>query len=163
MYLGWLPRQKQNKEVEARAMRQQQALPIVQVVTARQSPSTEELTLPGTVVPVSTTHIYARAAGYVKALNVDIGDTVHPGQLLAVIDAPELSVSPSYDIGHVLQAQRSLSLATRPFSPGSPFRHSTWICWGSSAGLEGIRATPRLRRLPPRREIRQSPTTHSRI
>jgi outer membrane protein len=31
-----------------------------------------------------------------------------------------ISVSPSYDVGHVLEAQRSLSLATGPFSLGSP-------------------------------------------
>jgi multidrug efflux pump subunit AcrA (membrane-fusion protein) len=93
LYLGWLPRQKQNEQVEARAERQKEALPIVQVVTARQSSATEELTLPGTLAPVSTTHIYTRAAGYVKTLNVDIGDTVHQGQLLAVIDAPDLDAT----------------------------------------------------------------------
>jgi outer membrane protein len=31
-----------------------------------------------------------------------------------------ISVSPSYDVGHVLQPQQSLSLETSPFSPGSP-------------------------------------------
>lgn len=31
-----------------------------------------------------------------------------------------ISVSPGYDIGHVLEAQRSLLLASQPFSPGSP-------------------------------------------
>ena len=101
LYLGWLPRRKQNKQVQARAMQQKEALPIVQVVTARQSSSTEELTLPGTVVPVSTIHIYARAAGYVKALNVDIGDRVHRGQILAVIDAPDLDA--------IVMRQRSLA------------------------------------------------------
>jgi multidrug efflux pump subunit AcrA (membrane-fusion protein) len=93
MYLGWLPRQKQNNEVRARAIQQKQALPIVQVVTARQASAAEEITLPGTVVPVSTTHIYARVAGYIKAFNVDIGDTVRRGQLLAVIDAPDLDAT----------------------------------------------------------------------
>ena len=31
-----------------------------------------------------------------------------------------ISVSPSYDVGHVLEPQQSLSLATAPFSQGSP-------------------------------------------
>ena len=31
-----------------------------------------------------------------------------------------ISVSPSYDVGHVLQPQQSLSLATAPFSAGTP-------------------------------------------
>src|ERR1700732_5201369 len=57
--LGELPRQKQNKEVQARAIQQTQTLPIVQVVTARQASSTEEITLPGTVGPVFTTPLYA--------------------------------------------------------------------------------------------------------
>jgi multidrug efflux pump subunit AcrA (membrane-fusion protein) len=111
LYLGWLPRQKQNKEVQARAIRQTQALPIVQVVTARQASSTEEITLPGTVVPVSTTHVYARAAGYIKALTVDIGDTVHRGQLLAVIDAPDLDATVSQQKSLVEVSKNALNTA----------------------------------------------------
>jgi multidrug efflux pump subunit AcrA (membrane-fusion protein) len=52
------------------------------------------------VVPVSTTHVYARSSGYLKSLNVDIGDTVHRGQLLAVVEVPELDAT--------VQQQRSL-------------------------------------------------------
>ena len=111
LYLGWLPRQKQNKEVQARAIQQTQALPIVQVVTARQISSTEEITLPGTVVPVSTTHIYARAAGYIKASNVEIGDTVHRGQLLAVIDAPDLDATVSQQKSLVEVSKNALNTA----------------------------------------------------
>ena len=35
------------------------------------------------------TTIYARVDGYLKRWLVDIGDTVHPGQLLAEIETPE--------------------------------------------------------------------------
>jgi multidrug efflux pump subunit AcrA (membrane-fusion protein) len=111
LYLGWLPRQKQDKEVQARAMQQTQALPIVQVVTARQASSSEEITLPGTVVPVSTNHVYARAAGYIKAFNVDVGDTVHRGQLLAVIDAPDLDDTVSQQKSLVEVSKNALSTA----------------------------------------------------
>jgi outer membrane protein len=45
------------------------------------------------------------------------GPTISP---YGIQPAGVISVSPSYDIGHVLQAQRSLSLATGPFSAGSP-------------------------------------------
>jgi multidrug efflux pump subunit AcrA (membrane-fusion protein) len=111
LYLGWLPRQKQNNEVQARAIQQTQALPIVQVVPARQVSSSEEITLPGTVVPVSTTHIYARAAGYIKAFNADIGDTVHRGQLLAVIDAPDLDATVSQQKSLVEVSRNALNTA----------------------------------------------------
>jgi multidrug efflux pump subunit AcrA (membrane-fusion protein) len=101
LYLvGWWPKHKLNEQVQAKADQQKAALPIVEVVTASEVPKTEELTLPGTVVPVSTTHIYSRAAGYVKALNVDIGDRVHRDQLLAAIEAPDLDAT--------VQQQRSL-------------------------------------------------------
>jgi multidrug efflux pump subunit AcrA (membrane-fusion protein) len=100
LFLGWLPRHSINKKVQARANQQKNALPIVEVVTAEQAATTEELTLPGTVAPVSTTHIYARSNGYLKSLNVDIGDTVHRDQLLAVIEDPELDAT--------VQQQRSL-------------------------------------------------------
>jgi multidrug efflux pump subunit AcrA (membrane-fusion protein) len=91
--LGWWPKHKLNEQVQAKADQQKVALPIVEVVTASEVPKTEELTLPGTVVPVSTTHVYARATGYLKTLNVDIGDRVRHGQLLAVIESPDLDAT----------------------------------------------------------------------
>lgn len=100
LFLGWLPRHSINKKVQARTNQERNALPIVQVVSAEQAAAAEELTLLGTVVPVSTTHVYARSAGYLKSLNVDIGDRVHRGQLLAVIEVPELDAT--------VQQQRSL-------------------------------------------------------
>jgi multidrug efflux pump subunit AcrA (membrane-fusion protein) len=103
-------------------MRQKEALLIVQVVTARQSSSTQELTLPGTVVPVSTTHIYARASGYIKALNVDIGDTVHQGQLLAVIDAPDLDATVMRQRALVEVSKNALNTAHSQFA----LQHATY-------------------------------------
>jgi multidrug efflux pump subunit AcrA (membrane-fusion protein) len=100
LLLGWWPKYKRNSQVQAKANQQKAALPIVEVVTASEVPKVEELTLPGTVVPVSTAHIYSRAAGYLKTLNVDIGDRVQRGQLLAVIEAPDLDAT--------VQQQRSL-------------------------------------------------------
>lgn len=116
LFLGWLPRQKRDKQVQRRATQQKNALPIVQVVTARQSSRTEELTLPGTVVPVFTTHIYSRAAGYLKSLNVDIGDRVHRGQLLAVIDAPDLDATMQQQSSLVEVSKQALNTARSQFA-----------------------------------------------
>ncbi len=93
LLLGWWPKRQLNERVQARANQTKAALPIVEVVTASEVPKTEELTLPGTVVPVVTSHIYARATGYLKTLNVDIGDSVRRGQLLAVIESPDLDAT----------------------------------------------------------------------
>jgi multidrug efflux pump subunit AcrA (membrane-fusion protein) len=116
LFLGWLPRQKRDKQVQARANQQKNALPIVQVVTAHQGSKTEELTLPGTVVPISTTHIYSRAAGYVKTLKADIGDTVHEGQLLAFIDAPELDATVLQQFSLLQVSKDALSTARSQFA-----------------------------------------------
>ena len=105
LLLGWWPKHKVNEQVQAKADQQKAALPIVEVVTASEVQKTEELTLPGTVVPVVTSHIYARATGYLKALNVDIGDKVRRGQLLAVIDSPDLDAT--------VQQQHSLLQVSR--------------------------------------------------
>jgi multidrug efflux pump subunit AcrA (membrane-fusion protein) len=93
LFLGWLPRHNRDELVQARATQQKNALPVVEVITVQEASAPEELTLPGTVVPVSTTHIYSRAAGYLKTLNVDIGDRVHRDQLLAVIEAPAIDAT----------------------------------------------------------------------
>src|ERR1700722_2938890 len=90
---GWLPRARTEKQITEQAQKETNALPVVQVMTVHQASSAEELTLPGTVTPASAAHIYSRAAGYLKARYVDLGDKVHKGQLLAVVSAPDLDDS----------------------------------------------------------------------
>jgi multidrug efflux pump subunit AcrA (membrane-fusion protein) len=87
---GWLPRHQRTLEANARAEEQKSALPVVQVMTVHKASAVEQLTLPGTVTPITVAHIYARAAGYIKKRYVDLGDKVHTGQLLALISAPDL-------------------------------------------------------------------------
>ncbi|HEY4937203.1 MAG TPA: efflux RND transporter periplasmic adaptor subunit, partial [Puia sp.] len=47
--------------------------------------------LPGELIPYEQTDLYAKVSGFVKNMNVDIGDRVHKGQTLAVIEAPEVN------------------------------------------------------------------------
>ncbi|HZP45649.1 MAG TPA: efflux RND transporter periplasmic adaptor subunit [Candidatus Binataceae bacterium] len=49
-----------------------------------------DLELPGTIHGYVESPVYAKVAGYLKAILVDKGDRVRKGQLLAVIDSPEL-------------------------------------------------------------------------
>jgi len=64
--------------------------PTVNVIHAKPSAATTALTLPATLQALQSAPIYARTSGYIRKWFVDIGDPVHPGQLLAVIDAPEV-------------------------------------------------------------------------
>ena len=67
-----------------------QAEPVVATIQATTANSTEEITLPGTIKAWHEAPVYARVDGYIKQWYVDIGDKVKTGDLLAVIDAPEL-------------------------------------------------------------------------
>jgi multidrug efflux pump subunit AcrA (membrane-fusion protein) len=111
LLLGWLPHYKRNKEVDAAALQQKNALPIVEVQTVHAASSEQELTLPGTVTPLRSAHIYARASGYLKARYVDLGDTVRKGQLLGAISAPDLDASVAQQAAVAQQSQDNVLTA----------------------------------------------------
>lgn len=66
------------------------ALPTVDTVKATASPGTQSLGLPGEISAWYRTTLYSRVNGYLAQWCVDIGDRVKKGQVLAVIDTPEL-------------------------------------------------------------------------
>jgi multidrug efflux pump subunit AcrA (membrane-fusion protein) len=88
--VGYLPRLRNSRITHAQAQREETAVPEVDVVAARRSTTQTDLELPGTTTGMVEAPIYARASGYIAKRFVDIGDRVRAGQLLAVIDAPEL-------------------------------------------------------------------------
>ena len=111
LLVGWLPRHQRDKEVNARAEVQQHSLPVVEVQTVHSASSTQDLTLPGTVTALRIAHIYARASGYLKARYVDLGDTVHKGQLLGVISAPDLDATVVQQTGTLQQSRDNVQTA----------------------------------------------------
>ena len=108
---GWLPRARTEKQITEQAQKETNALPVVQVMTVHQASSAEELILPGTVTPASAAHIYSRAAGYLKARYVDLGDKVHKGQLLAVVSAPDLDAAVLQQRSLLQQSENALNKA----------------------------------------------------
>ena len=64
--------------------------PLVSTISAKQVEGTEKIVLPGTVQAWHEATIYARTSGYIKKWYVDIGSHVTSGELLAVIETPEL-------------------------------------------------------------------------
>src|ERR1700732_2330266 len=72
LVVGWLPHQKRNKEVDAKAKQQQNSVPVVEVQIVHSASAERELTLPGTVTPLRSAHIYAQASGFMKARYVDL-------------------------------------------------------------------------------------------
>jgi RND family efflux transporter MFP subunit len=68
----------------------QQAVPTVKTINPTPADGQQGLELPGSLQAYNEAPIYARVSGYLKIWNQDIGAKVRAGQLLAVIDAPEL-------------------------------------------------------------------------
>ena len=75
---------------DLRAATEEAALRNVATVRAVRGPAEEQLVLPGNVQAYVEAPIYARTNGYIKDWYTDIGAVVKRGQLLAVIDTPEV-------------------------------------------------------------------------
>jgi RND family efflux transporter MFP subunit len=87
------------------------ALQNVNVIHAELGSPVTDLTVPGTAQAFSESPIYARINGYVRAWNADIGVHVSKGQLLAVIEAPEVDQELIHARAMLAQAQANLQLA----------------------------------------------------
>jgi len=89
----------------------QLAIPAVSVVSPKQTTPAEEIILPGNVQPFITSPIYARTSGYLRKWNVDIGAHVKKGQLLAVIETPEVDQQLQQSLSNLNTAKANLALA----------------------------------------------------
>jgi RND family efflux transporter MFP subunit len=86
--LGILPRLRAHAAV--REQTQSLAVPSVAVVRPQQLPLAQPIDLPADVQPYQTVALNARVSGYVGQWFVDIGAHVTAGQLLAIVEAPEV-------------------------------------------------------------------------
>lgn len=89
LLLGFVPRLLRDIQ-RARSSR---TGPRVVTVVHPQHVKDYDLTLPGTLAAVESAVIYARATGYLRERNVDIGSRVRRGEVLAVLEAPDLHQS----------------------------------------------------------------------
>jgi membrane fusion protein, multidrug efflux system len=64
--------------------------PEVRVITAKRSSGERLVSLAGEARPYAAVTLYAKVSGYLKEIRVDKGDRVNAGQVLAVIESPEL-------------------------------------------------------------------------
>ena len=66
------------------------ATPNVSVVAAERKPIARTLDVAGVFQPFQEVDIHGKVSGYIRRINVDIGDRVHQGETLAVLEVPEL-------------------------------------------------------------------------
>jgi membrane fusion protein, multidrug efflux system len=78
--------------------------PRVLVTRAKTAPAQRRLTFPATIQGYVETPIFAKIAGYLKEIRVDKGDRVRKGQVLAILESPELDAQVA-DAKHTLWLQ----------------------------------------------------------
>jgi RND family efflux transporter MFP subunit len=87
----WMGHLRTVEVAQARITLQQEADlgPRVELATVTAWPTSRDITLLGDAHPYLTTTLFAKIAGYLRAVEVDKGDLVHAGQVLAEIDSME--------------------------------------------------------------------------
>jgi membrane fusion protein (multidrug efflux system) len=78
--------------------------PTIEVVRVAEQPVNLTLSMPGELAPYQTVATFARVTGFVKTIRVDRGARVSAGDVLAVLEAPEL-------VANRMEAQSKLQAA----------------------------------------------------
>jgi RND family efflux transporter MFP subunit len=109
--VGWGVFSRARAVGDVHAWSEQRAVPVVRTVSPKGSAGAEGLDLPGQLQAYNDAPIYARVPGYLKSWNEDIGARVKAGQVLAVIEAPELDQELIQAQANLATVQANLKLA----------------------------------------------------
>lgn len=105
---GAVPRYFQHETLVSHKQQQLSQAPSVSYIVAAPSPAVQEFVLPGSTEAILTAPVFARVDGYLHLRNVNIGDKVHKGEVLAQIDTPELDKQVQAADNSVKQAKANL-------------------------------------------------------
>lgn len=83
-------KEKQDQQAEEQTQAAAET-PTVELVTVAKGKLSSSISIPGELIPYQQVDLYAKVNSYVKKLLVDIGSEVHAGQLLVVLEAPEIN------------------------------------------------------------------------
>ncbi len=116
--VGVIPRLRASHEMDEKTRELAETPVQLTVMHASRSAAPTELALPGSVEPLQEAGVYARANGYVRDWKVDIGAPVKKGDVLAVLEVPDIEdqllqgqATASQTNAQILQAQTQLKLA----------------------------------------------------
>ncbi len=85
------------------------SLPTVSVATAQHGFIANQLTVAGVFQPFQEIDVHGKVSGYIRRIYVDIGDQVHQGQTLAVLEVPELEAQVAGAQAGITQTQQNIS------------------------------------------------------
>jgi RND family efflux transporter MFP subunit len=87
--------------------------PSVEVVSPRRATVAQRLQSNATLEAFEDANLFAKVSGYLSEVRVDIGDHVKAGQILAVIDVPEMEKELAEAEAQLAARQKSLETARR--------------------------------------------------
>src|SRR5580692_2345993 len=85
--------------------------PAAKVATAQRGDIAQVLTLAGQFQPYQVVDVHPKVSGYMKRINVDIGDVVHAGETLAVLEVPELKAQLQQTVFQLQQSKEQIAQA----------------------------------------------------
>lgn len=85
--------------------------PVAATVAVMRAPVSNTLSIAGEFLPWQEVELHGKVAGYIKRINVDIGDRVHEGQTLAVLEVPELNAQVEGAAAGVLHSRDEIQRA----------------------------------------------------
>jgi RND family efflux transporter MFP subunit len=87
------------------------SIPSATVAEATYGTITHTLNLAGQFQPYQVIDVHAKVSGYIRHIYVDIGDKVHQGQVLAVLEVPELSAQLKGTVAEVAHSKDEVTRA----------------------------------------------------
>ncbi|MGP8253287.1 MAG: efflux RND transporter periplasmic adaptor subunit [Terracidiphilus sp.] len=87
--------------------------PTARVAAAQRGDISHVLTLAGQFQPYQVVDVHPKVSGYMKKINVDIGDLVSQGETLAILEVPELRAQLEQSNFEVKQSQEEINRAQR--------------------------------------------------
>ena len=107
-FFAWRWIGRSSTEAEDRA---HSSLATASVAFAKRRDLGDTLTVSGAFKPFQDIDVHAKVAGYIKKISVDVGDHVKTGQLLAVLEVPELAAQLAGSDAAVRAAQEQIHRA----------------------------------------------------
>jgi RND family efflux transporter MFP subunit len=118
----------QHRQVIATAEQSRDLVPEVRVASVQPGDSIQIVSLPASTSAFAAANVFARASGYLAKREVDIGDRVVEGQLLAKIVAPELD-------HQISQAEATLGQLKAALQQAEANRLLAQVTWDRDSSL----------------------------
>src|ERR1700746_3973945 len=87
------------------------SVPSARIAVAQRGAISHVLTLAGQFQPYQVVDVHPKVSGYMRKINVDIGDIVKQGQTVASLEVPELKAQLQQTVYQVDQSREELTRA----------------------------------------------------